>query len=824
MKETIDNAGHPARGRDEVARFERSYAAAFGRDPDWGRCPTLLRIFGNSRIRSDRLAANPGWFDEISDSQGSRSRERLAAELAEELSGCENQQSFDAAARKFKYREMTRLVATDLAGEGQAREILSEWSDAADILIDAAYRRAHAAVAARFGPPRLPDGSPCEGSVIALGKLGGRELNLSSDVDLLFIYSSDDGGALSPSGSEITNHEWFVKLAAAATRLLTAVTGDGFLYRVDHELRPEGPQGPLANSLDAALRYYEYFGRDWERQAMIRARPCAGSISLGEALVDGLRPFVYRRTMGLSDLAHMREMKGRMAEEAAKHSPSFDVKHGTGGIREAEFLVQAIQVLHGGQAPALRKTNTFEAIDALSSAHLLHPHGAALLSRSYSFLRKLENMIQCEDDAQTHRFPADAEAARALARRMGFSEASELEAETLRHTRGVARLFGAIFEADYERQELEDALEDNLSRADDEEEAADSLAWFRQSEARRLAALDLEGAMPLPRLLRRLTLVAEVVAGCAWRIAMRRLVARHGNPMLDGGERASFAIVGMGRLGSGELDYGSDLDLIFLYSGAGQTDGEKSISNVEFFTKLAQRIISIISLPTRYGRAYLVDSELRPSGRSGTLVATLSSFTEYHSGNAATWERLALLRARAIAGDRGFADEVSRVIGQKAYSSPPPAEELRTEVMRLREKTVDERAREGGGAQNVKLGRGSAADLESAIQVLHLENAHACEGLRRQNTFEVIRALASEGIVDGRTAEEWTDHLSLFRLLIARMRLLAGGSTDVFDPAAPFAEALALGLGFASAADLSGEIARRRAEVRRIYEGVVASQ
>ncbi|HPM41639.1 MAG TPA: hypothetical protein PLY45_04310, partial [bacterium] len=526
----IEVSADPERGRADLARFEEAYREAFGRPVDWVSSPLVLRIFGNSRCLTDRLIANPNWLDEISESPKPKDRERLTSELEEKLLGCEGKECFDAAARKFKYREMSRLVAMDLAGEAPAREMLAEWSDAADLLIDAAYRRAHAAVASRFGAPLLPDGSPCEGSVIALGKLGGRELNLSSDVDLLFIYSSDDGGASSASGQVITNHEWFVRLASAVTRVLTAVTSDGFLYRVDHELRPEGPQGPLANSVDAALRYYEYFGRDWERQAMIRARPCAGSLPLGGAFVEGLRPFVYRRTIGLSDLAHMREMKGRTAEEAAKSSPSFDVKHGTGGIREAEFLVQAIQVLHGGQAPSLRKTNTFEAIDALSSAHLMHPHGAAHLSRSYSFLRRLENMIQCEDDAQTHTFPADAAAVKALARRMGFPDASELEAETLRHTRGVARLFGAIFEADYERQELEDALEDNLSRADDEEEAADSLAWFRQSEARRLAALDLEGAIPLPRLLRRLTLIAEVVANSAWRIAMRRLVARYGNP------------------------------------------------------------------------------------------------------------------------------------------------------------------------------------------------------------------------------------------------------------------------------------------------------
>ena len=823
----IERSGDPERGRADLARFDEAFAYSIGGRVDWGRAPALLRIFGNSRVLAGRLIANPGWVDEIAESPGPKERPQIEAELSAAVaSSAGDQAAFDAAIRRFKYRELTRLISRDICGEMETRELLAEWSDIADALIDAAYRRAHGALSVKLGWPLASDGSPCHGTVVALGKLGGRELNISSDIDILIIYGSDEGGATSASGRVTTNHEWYVKLTSEMTKLLATVTADGFVFRVDHELRPEGPQGPLANSLDAALRYYEYFGRDWERQAMIRARTSAGNPELGRLFVDGLRPFVYRRTMGLSELTHMREMKGQMADKAALRGTSFDAKHGVGGIREAEFLVQAIQVLHGGAHPSVRRQNTFDAVDALEAEHLIHPHGSALLLRSYSFLRRLENMIQCESDIQTHRVPDDEAGERALARRMGFEgggEASNLRAEISRHTRGISRLFNAIFEADYERQELEDALEDNLSRAKDEEEQADSLAWFRQSETKRLAALDLEGAMGLQRLLRRLTIVSEVVVAFAWRMAQTRLVQRYGTPRTSNGEAASFAIVGMGRMGSMELDYGSDLDLIFLYSGAGQTDGQKPVSNVEFFTRLAQRIISIISLSTRYGRAYAVDSELRPSGRSGTLVATLESFMGYHSGDAEVWEKLALLKARAVAGDRAFMDETNSAIAKLAFlSEPPPEDSVRCDIDRLRSRTIEERAAKKGGAVNVKIGRGGLADLESAIQFLHLMHSRLHESLQRQNTFEVIDSLAAEEIIDAAAREEWLDHFSFFRKLISRIRLVAGGSIDLFDPRSPHADILSRQFGFDTPTGMANEVERRRGLVRRIYDEVIA--
>lgn len=835
LERMISISGDRARASADFSRFEESYARAVGRPFSWDAPAALglARIFGNSSALAGRLIANPAWADEIAESPYANSRkprEAIARELAEITAGvgAEDAHSFDRALRIFKYREMTRLVARDLANEIDTREMLAEWSDVADALIDAAYSRAFDNTSRKLGSPLDAAGRPCTGAIIALGKLGGRELNLSSDVDVLVIYATDDGGAAAPGGDAITSHEFFVKLAAEFTRLLSAATPDGFVFRVDHELRPEGPQGPLANSLDAALRYYECFGRDWERQALIRARPVAGDIALGAQFVGSIRPFVYRRSISIGDISHMREMKERMAALAARRQEGFDIKHGSGGIREVEFLVQALQELHGGARPQVRRTNTFDAIEALAREELMHPYGSKLVSRAWAFLRRIENMLQVADDLQAHRMPSDEAGMRALARRMGYaggdaaSQAHAMRADLARHTRGVERLFRALFEADYDRLELDEAIQDNVSRATNEEEEADSLAWFKHHESMRLARLDIEGMIALPQLLKRLSLAADVVVKCAWEVAARRLAERHGVPRLGGGGSASFAIVGMGRLGSQEIDYGSDLDLCFLYSGAGSTDGKRPITNVEFFTKLAQRIISAISLSTRYGRAYAVDSELRPSGRQGTLVATLDSFAEYHMGGAQVWERLSLLKARAIAGEEPFLREARIALLTLAYRiPPPPADEMRAEIARLRERWIRERPARREGVFDIKTGEGGLSDLESVIQYHHLQNASHLETLWRQNTFDVLEALAQEGIIDMPAHDALLDHLTFYRRLLARLRLISKSAAGAIDLKAPYLDVLAMQMGFPHQADLISELSRRRAKVKGIYNSAI---
>ena len=822
----IAGSGAPKRGMNEFARFQVAFEATFGKPFEINQdgANPIAHLFGNSQALAQRLIKNPKWADDIARSAYAQSRKPASIFIDETkglLKEVTDRGAFMHTLRHYKYREMSRIVGRDLAGQPSTQEILAEWSDLADTLISTAYNFSYEQLVEKYGQPihqvNETTRVPCKGTIIALGKLGSQELNLSSDIDILVIYSSDDGGC-----SKISNHEFFVHLARDLSKLLSSVTEDGFVYRVDHELRPEGIQGPLANSIAAAERYYQYFGHDWERSALIRARAVAGDQSLGNAFIDSVTPFVYRRSISIPDLSHMRDMKEKFEKKSTAAHGAFDLKLGVGGIREVEFLVQALQQLYGGGIPGLRRTNTFAAIYALKEESIIHPYGADLLERAYTFLRRLENMIQAEGDLQTHRMPATPELLSALSCRMGFDDARNMIDELKNHTTGVNRLFKGLFEADYELLELQEAMRDNLSRCSDEEEEADSLAWFKQQEWKRIMSFDLERGAPIRLVLKKLSLVADVITRGSLDISFSRLAEKYGKPMLDDGNQAGFAIVAFGKLGSEEIDYGSDLDLCFLYEGAGTTDGDKSISNIEFFTKLAQRTISKMSLPTRYGRAFEVDSELRPSGKQGSLVATLSTFNDYHTKHSQIWERIALLRARVIAGDDDFNKRVEDSLDHLAFELPsPPDDEARKESNDLRNRFINERARESEGIYNVKIGPGGLADLETVISLLHLSNASKYLSLKQRNTFDVLCALSSEGIIDYDLFEEMMEQLTFLRKLLSRMRALSGRSTDSLDFRRSYIEALTEQMGFKSSTDLRNALESSRKRVRAIYEGLV---
>ena len=571
--------------------FEESYQRSTGKifSPNTKRAKILFRIFGNSSILTQKLINNPNWADDICNSSYLNKRKpikKIVSDITTVLKDMDktDTDTLKTSLRLYKYKEMIRIVARDIACEVCVRDTLEEWSDIAGIILNTAYEHFFSKLTAKHG-------EHCPGTILALGKLGAGELNLSSDVDLIFIYEFDSGAAV-----EVSNHEFHEELVVNITRFLSDVTHDGFLYRVDHELRPEGKQGPLANSLDAAERYYQYFGQDWERQTLIRARPIAGDLVLGEKFLNCITHFIYRRSVSLEDLSQMREMKLRMEKEASLKHDSYNIKLGPGGIREVEFFVQALQQFYGGKYPKVRCKNTYDAIEKLRKESLIHPHTAKSLTEAYSFLRKTENMLQADEDLQIHRIPHKKESLAALGRRMGFLNVDEFIDELGDHTGQVERSFHALFEADYELQELEEAIRGNLESCSDDEERADSLAWFRSQEMKRIQHLEVNDKISLQTALRRLTRVADVIIKCAWSLSVEELEKRYGTPQMQDGSVTGFTIVGMGRLGSLEMDYGSDLDLIFLYSGNGETDGKRSISNAEFYTKLAQRIISLISL------------------------------------------------------------------------------------------------------------------------------------------------------------------------------------------------------------------------------------
>jgi glutamate-ammonia-ligase adenylyltransferase len=343
--------------------------------------------------------------------------------------------------RLFRHRELLRIIWRDLNEGAEVTESLRDLSDLADAAINAALRFASDLLRARHGEPRAEDGSPCGVGVVAMGKLGGHELNFSSDVDLVFVYSSA-GGTDGPR--VLSNEEYFRLLAQRVIDLLSRNTADGFVYRVDVRLRPFGSAGPLAVSVSSLESYLVQHGRDWERYAWIKARvvnPWADAESLYR---DVLRPFVYRRYLDYGVFSSLREMKALIEAEVAKKEFRGNLKLGPGGIREIEFIVQTLQLVRGGTVAALRERELLKALPALVQAGCLPERDAAELSAAYRFLRLAENRIQALYDRQTHDLPADPADQERLALAMGCADWSTFLAALQVQRDRVARHFRDI--------------------------------------------------------------------------------------------------------------------------------------------------------------------------------------------------------------------------------------------------------------------------------------------------------------------------------------------------------------------------------------------
>jgi len=330
----------------------------------------------------------------------------------------------DAGLRRFRNREMLRITWRELAGIATLEETLADLSTLAELCLDAALAHHHALLEARFGTPRGPDGEPQSMVVLGLGKLGGRELNLSSDIDLIFCFPA--AGACDGRRS-LSNEQFFTRLARAVIASLAERTEEGFCFRVDTRLRPYGEAGPLVCSFAALELYYQREGRDWERYALVKARPVAGDRAAGENLLSSLAPFVYRRYIDFGAVESLRTMLDAIRDDAARRDRGNDVKRGPGGIREVEFLVQCMQLLRGGRLRELRTPSLAEALSAIDRLELLPPERVNALRESYRFLRRLENAIQAQHDQQTHSLPEGDDLQRVSAV-MGEPSAAALEA------------------------------------------------------------------------------------------------------------------------------------------------------------------------------------------------------------------------------------------------------------------------------------------------------------------------------------------------------------------------------------------------------------
>ena len=377
--------------------------------------------------------------------QGFSQREGLALETLVDLPPTAIKSGGDVARelRVARLFEWARIAVRDMAEAASIEETLADLSRFADAACDVALKAAAAQLQPRFGTPRGPDGLPSKPIVLGMGKLGGRELNFSSDIDLIIAYSH---AGETDGLTRLSNAEYFIKLVQAFVKLLADRTEHGFVFRVDLMLRPFGSAGPVAISAEAMVEYYQNHGRDWERYALIKARPVAGDLLAGEALLAQLTPFVYRRYLDFNAIAELRELKRKIAEDAvARRVMADDLKVGDGGIRECEFIVQSFQLVRGGQEPKLRNNSWRETLERLVEYGHLPPESAASLASAYRLLRRTENAVQMWADEQTHALPSTPERREALALGLGFASYAVFSAVLTINRALVAGLFQEVF-------------------------------------------------------------------------------------------------------------------------------------------------------------------------------------------------------------------------------------------------------------------------------------------------------------------------------------------------------------------------------------------
>ncbi|MFO7973219.1 MAG: bifunctional [glutamate--ammonia ligase]-adenylyl-L-tyrosine phosphorylase/[glutamate--ammonia-ligase] adenylyltransferase, partial [Candidatus Hydrogenedentota bacterium] len=409
-------------------RTERALMAAMPRYTEM-----LVAIFDQSHYLTDIVCRNPefvSWLWEEASLDEAVFRGQQEEALRRQIAAFDNFASRAASMRRFKRREFLRVAVRDIFVHSPLRSLVEDMSNLADAMVAVAYECAYTEVSARYGVPQVEHGEEKAAfSVLAMGKLAGRELNFSSDIDLIFLYSHDGQTSGGASGST-TNADFFRRVGERIIKMLHEQTSEGNVFRVDMRLRPYGRAGALAISIDSAIAYYERAGQAWERQALIKTRPIAGDAALGEEFTERTRPFTYPRYFDDETLEDIRNTKQQMeARVDDRGETKREVKLGRGGIRDIEFTVQVLQLLNGGRTPELRTPNTLDAIAALGEYGILRPLDAAALKSNYTFLRQVEHRLQIEGSQQRHTLPKEPEELDYFARRMGYANSDSFMAD-----------------------------------------------------------------------------------------------------------------------------------------------------------------------------------------------------------------------------------------------------------------------------------------------------------------------------------------------------------------------------------------------------------
>jgi glutamate-ammonia-ligase adenylyltransferase len=929
-----------------LARNRQSFSAAAvpAALAGWGveRWAQFDRVCAASDFVLEQIVRDPGMLLEL-ESSGDLDRGFAPGELCAQIGAAVRQADTEDALgktlRRQRARHQVRIVWRDLSRQADLVQTCRDLSDMADACIDQAYQWLYPRHCLQFGTPvGRRSGDVQQMVILGMGKLGAVELNLSSDIDLIFAYP--EGGETEGVKRPLDNQEFFIRLGQRLIKALDPVTVDGFVFRVDMRLRPYGSSGALVLSFNALEQYYQDQGRDWERYAMIKARVVAGDQQAGAELLEMLRPFVYRRYLDFSAIEALRTMKQLIQQEVRRKGMAENIKLGSGGIREVEFIAQAFQLIHGGRDLSLQQRPLLQVLATLEGQGYLPAAVVSELREGYLFLRYTEHAIQAIADRQTQMLPdGDLDRAR-IAFMLGFADWAAFHERLMHwrervawHFRGVIadpdedqdddtlvvggewlplwedsqdeeaacrqlteagfadapqalkklaelrnspqlramqrlgrerldafipRLLAQAVEHDapdlvLERvlplvekvarrsaylvlltenpdalrrlltlcaaspwiaeqiarfpllldellnesrlfnpplaPELAAELRERLTRIpeDDLEQQMEALRHFKLAHRLRVAASEITGSLPLMKVSDYLTWLAEAILEQVLALAWRQTVARHGVPMRSDGSlcEPGFVIIGYGKVGGIELGHGSDLDLVFIHDGDPQaeTDGPKPIDGAQFFTRLGQRIIHLLTAQTTSGQLYEVDMRLRPSGAAGLLVSSLGAFARYQESEAWTWEHQALVRARVLVGARDVGDAFvqlrAHVLGRKR-----DLDALRQEVSEMRAKMRDNlgtrstlagtgpNAFDASASFDLKQDAGGIVDIEFMVQYAALAWSRAHPGLLRYtDNIRILEGLEEAGLVPQADAALLREAYKAYRSVAHRQAL-----------------------------------------------------
>jgi glutamate-ammonia-ligase adenylyltransferase len=855
----------------------------------------LLSVLGASSGLADHLAANPtDWtvLDEDEDGVPRDGERPSARQLERDMLAAVGADPDDppwgvrlgkaapdaapdrVTGLRLAYRRAVLSLAGRDLGDGLSADVVA--AELADIA--AAVLTAGLAVAVAEQPDSA---AACRLSVIGLGKCGGRELNYVSDVDVVFVAEPVD-----PDDPESTAVTSAARVAAALMRICKEAA-----WEVDAALRPEGKRGPLVRTVAGHRAYYEKLASTWEFQALLKMRPVAGDPDLGRSYVEALWPLVWEAGDRPGFVGEVQAMRRRVEDHIPPGHADRELKLGRGGLRDVEFAVQLLQLVHGRGDPSLRTGGTIPALTALSAGGYVGRDDAATLLASYRFLRTVEHRLQLMRLRRTHLLPTDEPQLRWLARSLGYKPDSRgdavavLRAELALHTREVRRLHEKLFyrpllsavarvpgerlqlgskaagdwlralgfvdpdaalrhlgsltsgvsrsaamqkvllpvllqtfadcpnpdagllayrqvsealggnqwflrllrdegqvterlaqllgssqyvaalltrtpealrilaqDAELEPRSAEaltGAWRQTAARTPDPQAAIRVLRGLRRHELLRVACADLLGRLDVVQVGRALTDIAVATLQVGLDVALRAHAQESGTDQAD--LPMDLAVIGMGRLGGGEMGYGSDADVLFVHRVRPGADDATAGAAANAVAHTLRRLLA----EPAPDPAFEVDADLRPEGRQGALVRSLSAFREYYERWVSVWEVQALLRAVPVAGDPDIGAEFVAMVDPIRYPADGLTTEQVAEIRRIKARVERERLPRGADpATHTKLGRGGLADVEWTVQLLQLCSAAENPELRTASTTEALDALGSAGCLSAEEAAE----------------------------------------------------------------------